>query len=149
MRVSLPSERYPEETQQIEFFEQVEEEIRSLPGVASVASAGTIPLVGDTSNSALNFEDHPVTDPADRVFVGNHSATPGYLETMGITLLEGREFTLHETSSGWRWKDGGGQWVSIEASTVEQAIAHLNRQLDGDEERALELSAALLEDDPD
>jgi tetratricopeptide (TPR) repeat protein len=38
------------------------------------------------------------------------------------------------------------EWPLVQANL---AIAHLNRQLDGDEERALELSAALLEDDPD
>jgi putative ABC transport system permease protein len=96
LRVSLPAERYPSEEQQLEFFEWAEERIRALPGVRSVASVGCIPLVGDSSNSALNIEDFPISNPADRFFVGNHSATPGYLETMGITLLEGREFTPHD-----------------------------------------------------
>jgi putative ABC transport system permease protein len=96
LRVTLPNERYPSDDQQRAFFEQTEEQIRALPGVQSVASVGTIPLVGDTSNSNLNIEDHPISDPADRIFVGNHAATPGYLETMGITLLEGREFTRHD-----------------------------------------------------
>jgi putative ABC transport system permease protein len=93
LRVSLPGERYPSEEQQLEFFERAEEQLRALPGVRSVASVGCIPLVGDSSNSALNIEDFPISNPADRFFVGNHSATPGYLETMGISLLEGREFT--------------------------------------------------------
>lgn len=100
LRVSLPGERYPSEEQQLEFFERAEEQIRALPGVRSVASVACIPLVGDSSNSALNIEDFPVSNPADRFFVGNHSATPGYLETMGITLFEGREFTpLDRTDS--------------------------------------------------
>jgi putative ABC transport system permease protein len=93
LRVSLPGERYPSEEQQLDFFERAEEQLRALPGVRSVASVGCIPLVGDSSNSALNIEDFPISNPTDRYFVGNHSATPGYLETMGIPLFEGREFT--------------------------------------------------------
>ena len=41
----------------------------------------------------MTIEDHPITDPADKVFVGGEAVTVGYLETMGIPLLEGRYFT--------------------------------------------------------
>jgi putative ABC transport system permease protein len=92
MRVSLPDGLYPSDAERSAFFEIAVGEIETLPGVRSVAATSTIPLVGSNSNSSMSIEEHPISDPADAIFVGNETVTPGYLETMGIPLVEGREF---------------------------------------------------------
>jgi putative ABC transport system permease protein len=93
LRVSLPEQRYPSEPEQSAFFEHATGEIASLPGVRSASATTTIPLVGSNSNSSMSIEDHPISDPADKIFVGNEAVLPGYLEAMGIPLIEGRSFT--------------------------------------------------------
>jgi putative ABC transport system permease protein len=93
LRVSLPDERYPSDAERNEFFQQGVREIAALPGVRRVSASSMIPLLGSNSNSGMSIEDHPITDLADTVFVGNEAVTPGYLRTMGLPLLEGREFT--------------------------------------------------------
>jgi putative ABC transport system permease protein len=100
LRVSLPEERYPSEEERTAFFAQTVREIGALPGVRSAAAASMIPLLGSTSNSTMTIEDHPITDPADKVAVGSEVVTAGYLETMGIPLLEGRDFTDFDNANG-------------------------------------------------
>ena len=67
--------------------------IAAVPGVQSVSATSTIPLVGSTSNTGISIEGRPISNPEDSVFVGAEAIAPGYLETMGIPLLEGREIT--------------------------------------------------------
>ncbi len=93
MRVSLPGERYPSETEQNAFFQSGVSEIATLPGVRTVSATSMLPLLGSNSNSGMSLEDHPISDPADTIFVGNEAVTPGYLKAIGIPLLEGRDFT--------------------------------------------------------
>jgi len=93
LRVSLPDEQYPSGAERSTFFERAVLEIKSLPGVRSVSASSMIPLLGDNGNSSMSIEEHPISDPADKIVVGNEAVSPGYLETMGIPLLEGREIT--------------------------------------------------------
>jgi putative ABC transport system permease protein len=96
MRVSLPGERYPSGAEQYGFFQDGVDEIASLPGVQSVSATSMLPLLGSNSNSGMSLEDHPISDPADTIFVGNEAVMPGYLRTIGIPLLEGRDFTAFD-----------------------------------------------------
>lgn len=93
LRVSLPDDGYPSDAERSAFFERGVREIAALPGVRSASATSTIPLVGSNSNASMSIEDFPISDPADKVFVGAEAIAPDYLETMGIPLFEGREFT--------------------------------------------------------
>jgi predicted permease len=80
----------PARTKQL--FEQVENTLRALPGVNGV-TAGSVPLLSG-SNWGNNlkvegFEAGPDTDTNSRFNV----IGPTYLQTLGIPLLAGREFT--------------------------------------------------------
>jgi putative ABC transport system permease protein len=93
MRVSLPGERYPSNAEQNAFFQSAVGEIASLPGVRTASATSMLPLLGSNSNSGMSLEDHPISDPADKIFVGNEAVAPGYLKAIGIPLIEGRDFT--------------------------------------------------------
>lgn len=93
MRVSLPTEQYPSDSEHIAFFDRAVSGIRALAGVRSASATETIPLLGDNSNSSMSIEEHPISDLTDLVFVGSSGVIPGYLETMGIPLLQGHGFT--------------------------------------------------------
>lgn len=92
LRASLPEQRYPSDTERASFVQRAVDEITTLPGVRSASAVSVIPLIGNNGNSSVTIEGHPVQDPADKVMVGAEVATPDYLETMGIPLLEGRDF---------------------------------------------------------
>jgi len=93
LQVSLSEETFPSDAERAALIDSAVREIRALPGVRAAAAASMIPLLGSSSNGSMAIEDHPITDPADKVFVGGEAVTTGYLETMGIPLLEGRQFT--------------------------------------------------------
>lgn len=89
----------------VEFFEQYEERIRGLPGVASVASGYQLPTDSGWNN-AFEF-DLTTTRPRERAEGELYSArfnpvTPGYFETAGIRLVRGRTFTAADNADAPR-----------------------------------------------
>jgi predicted permease len=67
------------------------DKLRTLPGVQSVAITNVLPLTGDMGVDALESPEHPV--PQGQVPMANRRfISPGYLSTMGIALLGGRDF---------------------------------------------------------
>ena len=84
----------PERSKQL--FERVEETLSALPGVNGVTS-GSVPLLsGDNwgnSVSVQGFDAGPDTDVGARFNV----VGPAYFQTLGITMLSGREFTRADT----------------------------------------------------
>ncbi len=93
MRVMLPSEGYPSEAEQSAFFQSAVSEVSALQGVHSVSATSTLPLLGSNANSGMSIEDHPISDVADTIFVGNNAVTSGHLKAIGIPLLRGRDLT--------------------------------------------------------
>ena len=77
-----------------EYYKQVIERLESLPSVTSAAAVSTLPM----SDVGVDFtrpywrqgDAEPVGD-GEKVAV--RMATPGYFQTMGISLLQGRGFT--------------------------------------------------------
>jgi putative ABC transport system permease protein len=92
MRVSLPSVRYRENPQRIQFFDQLLQRVNGLPGVQAAGAVSFLPLTG--LGAATRYEvvgeaapplgQEPVADV--RVIDGN------YFKAMGIPLLRGRLF---------------------------------------------------------
>lgn len=90
--VSLSSSRYPEDRQQVAFFQESLERLRSLPGVRSAAATTGLPLTLDISGSDFRVEGHPDPKPGEEMIVNTRSVSPGYFDTLGIRLIKGREF---------------------------------------------------------
>jgi putative ABC transport system permease protein len=73
-------------------FVQALHRIEALPGVEGIAGANDLPLEGQDTTSYPTIEGHSAVAPNERILVGMHAVTPGYLRAMGIPLLRGREF---------------------------------------------------------
>jgi len=78
--------------QSIALFDQIEDSIRGLPGVVSVTQS-TIPLISNSSSSrnvtVEGFDRGPDVDT-----IANYASVgTDYFKTVGIAMLEGREFT--------------------------------------------------------
>jgi len=75
-----------------EMIDRTLDKLRALPGVQSVAATSVIPLTGDTSVDGIHRVDHPV--PQGQVPMANRRfISPGYLSTMRIPLIAGRDFS--------------------------------------------------------
>jgi putative ABC transport system permease protein len=88
-RVELP--RYST-TAQVDFIDRLLARVSAMPGVASTTAAMPLPLTGDEIVVSFNIEERP-TGPSERPFANMALVTPGYFETIGAPLLEGRDFT--------------------------------------------------------
>ncbi|MGH9871752.1 MAG: ABC transporter permease [Pyrinomonadaceae bacterium] len=91
--VSLPRAKYKEEPQRGEFFRQLLERVRALPGVDSAAATTTLPLKGGNWGRSLTVEGYPVLSVGQAPMIQHTVVTPGYFHTMGIPILKGRDFT--------------------------------------------------------
>jgi predicted permease len=80
----------------LEFQQRVAIEASRVPGVTSAGLGNTLPLSMDQSHSAVYRPEAVKGDPAPATAVV-YSVAPGYLKTMGIALLSGRDFDARDT----------------------------------------------------
>jgi putative ABC transport system permease protein len=70
--------------------DDLQQALRELPGVASVGAAQELPLRGGGYRAGLHLDGHPEIRNAATEY---RMVTPGYLESLGIALREGRPIT--------------------------------------------------------
>lgn len=99
-RVHLPELTYPDPEQREQFKDRLLEKLRSTAGIESVAISSMIPTYGYPDNivtrHGANNQEGSGINRAYFTYV-----TPGYLDTMGVTLMEGRDFEESD-ESGWQ-----------------------------------------------
>lgn len=95
--LQLPSSLYPEMHHLTSFFDELLGEIRALPGVTAAAAAYDHPLASNWSQS-FTVEGAPEPAPDDRPSALFRTVTPGYLETVGLHLLRGRDVVAGDTA---------------------------------------------------
>jgi predicted permease len=77
------------------FYQELLDRIRAIPGVKSAALLSVPLLHGWEWDSSTSVEGHQAQDGEDMQAFMN-STTPGYFATMGIPILEGRDFDLRD-----------------------------------------------------
>jgi putative ABC transport system permease protein len=94
VQVFLPPDRYPstDGPKRTRFVEDVMSRLRGLPGVRSAGAINFLPLSGfwGTTNFLVPGQAPPKSGQGPEA--DNRVITPGYLETMEIPLLRGRDF---------------------------------------------------------
>ncbi len=130
MNIPLPTPRYATPQQRLRFFERLEEQVLSLPGVQTAAYANRLPLRGGWS-SGIVLDAAPDTS----IVADCQAVSPAYFETLGIPLLAGRSLAPRDRDGqqlvavvnqafsrkllngagpvGRRFHRGGGPWVEI------------------------------------
>jgi predicted permease len=78
---------------------QLEDRLRAIPGVQSVTAATPFPLTGGFSPIRWGTEE-ALADASKFKAVDPLIVLPGYFETMGTSLLEGRTFTDEDNQPG-------------------------------------------------
>jgi predicted permease len=84
-----------ENQQGVNFYNELLDRLRSAPGVKSAGMASVSLLAGSEWDSTTSVEGHQAKDGEDMQAFMN-AVSPGYFETMGIRLLEGRDFTAFD-----------------------------------------------------
>jgi predicted permease len=134
LAVNLPIVRYGRTPQQIEDFNrETARRVAALPGVKSVAYGFSVPW-RDTQTFAIRLAfavDGAIRKNADEDVRGNfRSISPGYFSTLGVPLLEGRDFRDSD-------KEGADRVVIISQSVAknlfpgQEAIGRNLRWTDG------------------
>ena len=97
--VALPQRKYAKEDQRITFYNQLLENIRTLPGVESTAAASGLPLGNNGWQTSFTVDGQP-PPPRDNVpLMEACLVTPDYFRTMNIPLKSGRFFTDRDDRS--------------------------------------------------
>lgn len=78
-----------------DLYRRLLDQLRSTPGVKSAAHAAVSLLAGNEWDSTMSVEGHKATDGEDMQAFMN-ALSPGYFQTMGIPLQEGRDFDLRD-----------------------------------------------------
>lgn len=95
--VSLPSRKYPEENQQVSFFQQLIENVQTVPGVQSVGAASVLPLTNDDFVVSFEVDGRAPLPQGASQSTNYYSVSADYFKAMGIPLLRGRLFTVRDT----------------------------------------------------
>lgn len=114
-----------------QFFRQVDERIRAIPGVVSVAQAFVVPMGVVSTDGAVTVEGRSV-EPGEHVpTVMYNDVTSGYFDTLRMPIVAGRTFTetdnekappvaiINQTMARQFWSSGNaiGKLFSIKGPT--------------------------------
>jgi predicted permease len=91
--MGLTPSQYPNSTAIRAFWRRLLDGVRVLPGVESAALGTNVPLTNSHSRGDITVEGMPLPAPGSFPHPDRHVVSPGYLRTLGVRLLGGRDFT--------------------------------------------------------
>ncbi|HXU34277.1 MAG TPA: ADOP family duplicated permease [Thermoanaerobaculia bacterium] len=91
----IPTLRSTDNTQGLKLYQSILDRVRALPGVSAAGLAWRVPL-------SITGTTDPVSLPGEEVKVpiAMNVVSPEYLETLGLRLVAGRNFSSGDTSDG-------------------------------------------------
>ena len=98
MSFDLGLQGYDEDHGQ-QFYRQLTERVKALPGVKSATISSYIPLSLNYNSRNIFVEGQPAERGENVPLSMNASAGPGYFETMGTPLVQGRGFTEQDQAA--------------------------------------------------
>jgi predicted permease len=88
-----------------QFYQQLISRVKALPGVQRVSLAQSAPLsyfYSPALSVPVIIEGHEPAPGEDPALVGSNAVSPNFFETLGVSLLNGRDFTDQDTNSSPR-----------------------------------------------
>ena len=101
-RLTVPGANYPQNSDVIALYEQLQNRITEIPGVQSAAVINQLPSDAEKSEASFEIEGRPFVSDVDREdgIADYRMVSHSYFKTMGITMLRGRAFTDQEGKQG-------------------------------------------------
>jgi len=96
--VMLPEARYPDGAGLRGFAGRLLDEVRSLPGVEAAAVTDMLPFSGNDNSSVIMPLGYEFAEGESVLSPYRTRVSPGYFATLGIPLLEGRDFEAADTA---------------------------------------------------
>lgn len=96
MQVALPALEYREHSRKINFYRQLFEQAKSLPGVESVGIINNLPMGGVDINGMVVVEGRTREQSG---YGGFRVVSPDYFRTLRIPLIKGRYFSEQDSES--------------------------------------------------
>jgi predicted permease len=99
MTMDLSLQGYNEKRGQ-QFYKQLSERVRSIPGVRDAAIGGYIPMGYDNSLVNIFPEGQVIDDKTKTESAFDDEVQPNYFRTAGTPVIQGREFTEADSATG-------------------------------------------------
>ena len=103
--VALPQKKYATLEQRTTFFNQLVQNLRSMPGVQYVGAASGLPLGNNGWQTSFMVDGRPKPPPADTPLMEACTVTPDYFRAMNIPLRRGRYYNDRDDRSFIAGKD--------------------------------------------
>jgi putative ABC transport system permease protein len=94
-----PQAQYPDVASRARFAEQMTNALRAAPGMQEVAISGGFPLLNGGGATLYTRADGNVPPVAERKGAPSNDIMPGWLRTLGIPLLAGRDFNEQDMAN--------------------------------------------------
>ncbi|MEP6496022.1 MAG: ABC transporter permease [bacterium] len=92
VRVALPASKYTTNAKIVQFYNELVEQARAIPGVSNAAITTWLPLTDNSSNSVTQIEDHPLPPNGIPRVHDILQVSGSYFATMHIPVVMGRTF---------------------------------------------------------
>jgi predicted permease len=94
--VALPAGRYATPETWLSFERRALEALRTLPGVSSAGFTSVLPFAGNNSQGSYAVQGYELPPGAAPPHAQNRSISEGYFPTLGIPVIQGRNFEATE-----------------------------------------------------
>jgi len=94
--IQFPNARYPKDAQKSQFFAQLLDSVRALPGVRSASADAFVPFAGIIAATGVQVEGRPVLPLSQLPVVNVSLVEPEFFKTLGIPIVSGRAFNRSE-----------------------------------------------------
>lgn len=100
MEMDLRTAQYDKDPAVINFWQNVLDRVRALPGVQGAALGTNVPLTDSHGRSDITIEGMLLPKPGSYPHPDGHIISDGFVSTLGIPLLQGREFVETDNEQG-------------------------------------------------
>jgi putative ABC transport system permease protein len=97
LRVELSDSKSQDFARRVNFYEEVIERVRALPGVEAAGIANAAPIETPGIRSAIVIENKPDPSPSQPQIANYRVISPDYFRTLGVPLLKGRLLSAQDT----------------------------------------------------
>ena len=100
LRLALPAATYTTPESANNFYHDLGDEVRQLPGVRSAGFARLLPLATEMGDAGLRIRGKPIPAGQPGRQADWQAVSPGYFESMRIRLIGGRYFDRRDVADG-------------------------------------------------